>query len=413
MRYRSTQAGQGYGPATALGGYETALRLSDPTASRFQIYEYLFYGQLLYAQLAVPLGISVGSVGAAMTAGIATLCLLGLRRGEAALVFRGLVSPLLCAGSFIFLQTLGYGESLMHELIRPFVIWVLNLVIIKCLCTRPGFLERAANALFAAGLCLLPFLKLDYTDEFRAGLDPTSGISAANPNVLAAWFGFCGLVFLIRDLETRRQLKRFLCWSLSFFCVFIIGLTVSRGALAGFGVAVVVAFRKQMNRSFVPLLMVVIIAGGAFSAGVFDEAIAHYTERGAEDSGRMAVWPYALQRFLESPVMGVGVAELATAVPGRKPTTPHNGLLFFALSSGIVPAVFFVCFWVNAFRGAIYSWSGGKEYGNYLLPLVVFALVVDQLSNNASLESWAAITLCVCLHQLSVRRAARRRLEFR
>ena len=220
---------------------------------------------------------------------------------------------------------------------------------------------------------------------------------------------------LLNSLSLLRFLYLFvanpfwLSWLIAVFSLFIVGLTVSRGTLIAFAIAFVVAFRKQLRRGFVPILLLVSIASVAFGVGMFDQAILHYTERGAEDTGRLTAWPFVIQRFFGSPLQGVGLANQVTEIPEHPlPITPHNGVLFIALVSGAVPLFFFLAYWVKGLRGALRAWAARTPESAYLLPLFIYSLLIDQSNNQATLEIWSVVTMCLCLHQLTLLRARRR-----
>ena len=71
-------------------------------------------------------------------------------------------------------------------------------------------------------------------------------------------------------------------------------------------IAGIIALHRILKRGFVPLLIFAILGSGFFISGMFNDAIGHYDQRGTEESGRLLVWPLAIERFLESPLIGVG-----------------------------------------------------------------------------------------------------------
>jgi O-antigen ligase len=182
---------------------------------------------------------------------------------------------------------------------------------------------------------------------------------------------------------------------LAMACLFVLALTVSRGALAGFGLATIVALRRILKRGFLPALAMMIVVSGVFVSGVFDESISHYAERGREETGRLVVWPLVIDRFLETPFLGVGEAKLGTYVPeAGLEISPHNGFLYFALASGIVPLLFFVGYWVKAILRSFRATSQGLADSAFKLPLIVYTLVASLLSNGSYMYAWAVVVLC-------------------
>src|SRR4030095_3767524 len=109
-----------------------------------------------------------------------------------------------------------------------------QLVLIHSLCLRRGFSLRLPLLLFAIGAMALPFLMFNPGDIERARVD--AGVvqgPISHPNGLADWFGFCAVYFTVIGIETRRSKLRVGAWLLAAGCLFVVGLTVSRGAIFG------------------------------------------------------------------------------------------------------------------------------------------------------------------------------------
>src|SRR5206468_1406735 len=104
----------------------------------------------------------------------------------------------------------------------------------------------------------------------------------SNANGLGAWFGFCFVYFTIVGFETNRTLSRLLSWLVSLGCLFVIGLTVSRGSLSAVALAIIVAFRRVLKRGFAPMLLLAILISAIYISGIFDRAVESYSERGVE-----------------------------------------------------------------------------------------------------------------------------------
>ena len=246
------------------------------------------------------------------------------------------------------------------------------------------------------GLIAVPHLTFRGTGEEVARA--ASGIqigSLSNANGLAGWFGFCVVFFGISGLETRRGIVVRILYGLAAVGSFlIVGLTISRGALLGCAIALTVGFRRFLKRAFLPALLLIIFAGVFLASGLFDQIIFNYEERGAEDTGRIVVWPLTIERILESPIVGVGISKSSIWIPeANMSIPPHNSFLFFALSSGIVPFALFVAFWTRAARRS-FSDVGGSEYSPFRIPLLLYALVAFMLG-EISVDHWAVFALVV------------------
>jgi O-antigen ligase len=326
-------------------------------------------------------------------------------RPQAVKIYAPLVSPVACALTFIGLQVLVHDESLMDQSLRQFVIWMLGRIVVQSLVQREGFLHRFGRATFFIGLTLVPYMSVYVdTSEFqRAGLD--SRVGYHNPNDLAAWFGFCCVYFATVGFEARRNVVRVTSWIAAATCLFVVGITVSRGTLAAVGIGIVLALRRSLKRGFLPLLCLGVFCWILLLSGLFEQTIAFYSARSSQDTGRLRVWPLAFERFLDSPLAGVGVANVATDVPGDHPITPHNSFLFLALASGVVPLTFFLAYWFRAARRAIRLRSQRSGDAPFLLPLLIYSFLVMNSLADAFMFPWAMVTLSVAMASTSRRRA--------
>jgi O-antigen ligase len=362
--------------------------------------EYVYYLLVVYAMMGSALGIAVGFLGIAMHFAVAALCV--LRRGSR-VVFGDLAmaAPILCAASFVAIQMFVHNESLLHRYVRTFVPWVLDLIIVVALTSRPGFIRRFGTVALLIGLSVLPFM--DLGDNSRATVDVESTLR--NANALAEWFGFCALVFTVRGLETRKVFGRWISFAIALFSLFIVGLTVSRGTLAACALAIVVALRRQLRRSFLPILALIGLSGIAFSLGVFDQAVGQYMERGFEDTGRAMVWPLIIERIRQEPITGVGVSQISTSVNSQRDITPHNSVLFVALGGGLITLLFFLGYWISAARGA---WRGTRQRdanSPYLAPLLAFCLVTMLFTSQGFMPTYSIVSVGACLHYFGARQS--------
>jgi hypothetical protein len=361
------------------------------------ILEYTYYGLVFYSIMGTALGFSVPLVGAAFAAVLALYCV--ITQGPAGIVALSQVAFALgCAISFVLIQLVIHGESSLDEYVRAFVNWIPALILVQCLTLRRGFLHRSALATFAIGLSTLPYLNLAYTfgggdaEVGRAGLDRS--VTLANPNDLAAWFGFCAVYFTVAGNEAKTTWGRLTSWIAALASLYIVGLTISRGPLFAFAVASIVSLRRLLKRAFVPFLLFIILGWISYQSGVFEKIGAAYAARGLEQSGRFEVWPLALERFLNAPIGGVGVSNLATRVPQiAEAVTPHNGFILVALASGIIPLTFFLAYWWRSFRGVYRGIAEREPSSAYHLPLLIYAFLITLQLNMPFVSFWMLTTL--------------------
>jgi O-antigen ligase len=354
--------------------------------------EYFYYGLLAYTMMNEAWGISIPLLGGGGMLLLAVYSAWRMKKHWAA-VYGPMALLMGCAISFLIIQIAIHEQEPLGDFTRLYANWIFAVVIVQSLCLDENFLHRFALAALGISVLMLPYLTLhDAPDESgRAGLE----FGLTNPNALAEWFGFLSVYLVVLAVETRRNMVRNASLIIAIACLFVMALTVSRGALAGFGLAAIVALRRILKRGFLPALIIMIVVSGVFVSGVFDESISHYAERGREETGRFAVWPLVIDRFLETPFLGVGEAKLGTYVPeAGLEISPHNGFLYFALASGIVPLLFFVGYWVKAIVRAFRATSQGLADSAFKLPLILYALIATLLSNGSYMYAWAVVVLC-------------------
>ena len=287
-----------------------------------------------------------------------------------------------------------HGTSPLGDYIRYFVTWILALIIIQSLFLRPAFSHRFSMVILLVGLSVVPFLSVR-TEGFLADRAGAAGGVAggfSNPNALGNWFGFCCVYWALFGLQTRRGLLRIAAWAVAVGCLYVVGLSVSRGALFAVAVSLVVAFRTVLKRGFVPLLLLVSLVWVLFVLGVFDTVAERYLARAEEDTGRLELWPIVVQRYLDSPLLGVGESQLATYIPGRAAYMPHNSFLCFALASGSIPLLFFIWYWVRAFKRSFQSWAAW-DYGSLRVPLLIYTLLVSFAGDYVFMIPWGMLAL--------------------
>jgi len=357
--------------------------------------EYTYYFAFSYSVIAAYLGIEVPLLAAALITCLAAFCFVrtGANRRE---IYAPIAFLMACQISYILVQISIHGVFLLSDSLRWFILWVFATIIVQSLCLRPGFLLRCTTVIFAIGLIAVPHLgfNMDIVERARADIDIGGGLR--NPNGLAAWFGFCAVSFGIAGIDTKcanANMRRVLYWIAAIGSLFVVALTVSRGSLLACAIALAVGFRRLLKRAFAPLLLIILLAGVVFESGLINHVVSNYEQRATEETGRLILWPYVIDRFLESPFFGVGVSNIETEFPGGSISTPHNSFLFFALSAGILPFVFYLGFWIRAVRGSLFDVTR-SEYVPFRVPLLLFALVAFFLA-DVSAEPWSILALVV------------------
>lgn len=358
--------------------------------------ECAYFGLVFYGILAPAYDISVPLLGAAGLGILAAYSIIRLH-GPANPIYRPIKVPILCAISFVLIQVFVHDYSLFGNFNREFITWIFALIVIQSLSIRgERFFHHAALAIFFVGLLALPFLNIGYV-EYESGLERTgldAGIPLANPNDLAAWFGFCCVYFAVLALESKKNLIRLVALNTAIGTLFVVALTVSRSVLAAVALSAILASRRVLKRGFMPLFLFVAIGFGALELGLFDQTINYYFERGAEETGRLQVWPLAIGRLFANPLTGVGVNDIGTYVPeSGHGVTPHNSFLYVGLASGILPLLLFCIFWAKAALGAYRLNRLGLQNAPFQLPLMIYTTVIAMTNASVFLVPWACLVL--------------------
>jgi hypothetical protein len=351
-----------------------------------------YYAQVFYAIMGPAIGLSLSFLGAAMLAVLGGLVAARLGR-HLLVIVRSIAMPLACGASFVAVQLLVHGESLWGSpYVREFIPWMVGLVVVQSLALRRGFVHRFAIVAVLIGIATLPYVKSFARDASRAGL--SGGITIGNPNDFGAWFGFCCVYLTILGLETRRNWIRGVSWILAVGALLVVGLTVSRAPLFALACSIAFAFRRVLNRGFFPFLALVVVAWIAYGLGWFEQSASMYAQRGLEESGRFLVWPLAIERVIQSPLTGVGVAHVDTYVPAEGiAISPHNGFVFIALASGIVPVFFFCAYWVQLFVTAFKANARSQNEAPFQTPLLIYSFLITMNLNGVFMAPWTMATL--------------------
>ena len=121
-----------------------------------------------------------------------------------------------------------------------------------------------------------------------------------------------------------------------------------------------------------------------------------------------------VERFRNSPLIGVGVSNSRIALYPKKRVNAHNGLLAIALASGAIPLAFFVAYWGRAARGVLRACYERLPEAPFLAPLFICAFVQMMVSAYAFMSPWHVVIIAVAtsecaprqMHRIIVRRTA-------
>jgi hypothetical protein len=371
-------------------------RMSDSFAGALAPVEYGYYFVIFYTALAAPLGlILMGGIGSGfLLIPVLVLCFVAL--GPSVLtVLQTAWIPLACGASYLFIQLALHGESLKGMYVYQFGPWLFSLVIVQALAMhRPNFLHRFAWFTLFMGLALLPFMSLVQGGQYeRATM--ASGVGYANGNVLGAWFGFCVLYLTIKGYVETRPAYRLAAWFMAVGSLYVVTLTLSRGALIALAISLLVASRRLLKVGFLPVLLLAGLLLGLMELGVFDQAVRGYTLRAEEDTGRLRLWPLLIEKFFNSPVIGVGASYAGAVISTGKFLTPHNSFLLFAVASGAMPLILFCAYFFRSAMAALRA-NVSDQDSVFYLPLVVYSAVIASTAGNIEfMLPWVIMSLAL------------------
>jgi O-antigen ligase len=376
----------------SISAVRRATRIKYRNQKTAKTLETLFLAYLIYSLTAVPLGINVPYLAGGWLSLIAFLSFFNVDWKKSSRT--PMILILAISISFLLIQFLVYENSLSASYMWPFVMWVISAMIMFTLSERPGFIKRLAVVMFFIGLYLRLFVITKMDIVARQRLESGSGID--NSNDYAAWVGFCALVFWLWNWNSTKKSHTLLLWASFAVSVLFLLSTVSRGALLCLIIGILVGLRKMPFRKWLGIAFILGLA--FFILQMFSSTlITNYQLRLYEESGRLSRWPVALESFIAQPWLGYGVERVAHKGAGID-MTPHNGILFLGLASGILPTIFFVIMWWLAISRSYRDKLSATEDID-TLPLVTFAFLEMMQSNLYFMAVWSMAALFVCFRE--------------
>jgi len=309
--------------------------------------------------------------------------------------------------TYMFVQVFVHDMSLSTPYVQPFLSWIVLSMVVYILYDRHGFIKRLAVAMFLCLLILRPFtvVLLKGGDVPRQTL--AADIKLDNANTLAAWLGFCALVFWLWGWNQAMVLKRFLLWAFSILSTFFLMETVSRGGLISLVAGLLVGLRSIPKKKW-PVVLVILAIVSSVLYVMSPALFSNYQARMYDESGRLTVWPIAIRAILAEPWLGYGIDQISNRVTSLDnynnyivPMSPHNGIILIWLASGAVPALLFILLWYLAIlRGYKGKWLISADIDP--LPLIVFAFLEMMQNNLIFMDIWSLVPLFYCFMQKPV-----------
>jgi O-antigen ligase len=363
---------------------EEVLPSADAFPAPSAFIEYGLYFYMVYTLVGGVWGLFVNNLASAVLILLVMLSLSELG-SQVMTVIKVLAFPLGCGIAFLFIQFV-FFEEFGTEMVRGFLIWMLLLFLIQWLTQRANFLHRFCMVMIVIGLAALPYISFFEAGEGmqRAKIDRAIGFS--HTNSMGEWYGFCTVYLILVGWITRVNSVRLLAWMGAVLFAYIVTLTVSRGALLAVAIAIVIGSRNFLKGGFLPLLLSLSIGGLVIELGLFDQSARLYATRGAEESGRLAVWPIILESFYDSPWIGVGNSHVGATTRSGHFFMPHNGFLYIAQASGIVPLLLFAAYWVRVSQATFKANTGLDSDRIFYLPFIAYSIIIVSLNDLAFMQ---------------------------
>lgn len=351
---------------------------------------YLFY--IVYTNIFSAYGIEIDNLGV-LILGISAVLILFSSHPVRIFESAAVTLSTLIAFYMFFVVGLAHQEFMM-QLFDQFATMMLSAIIFVFLIRRPGFFKRILITMYIAGV--FSYWNADVSEYGRL----QGGGTLTNPNTFAAWMAFCCLGLAMWGFHARNMIEKVGTWGMMFYGLVIIGLTVSRGALVALGFAMLVFLLVYAPRStsMVNIFITILFIGiGTFAftrTPIYLDITESYEERWDKDTGREELWPAALEKISQSPLLGYGSGGLKIVTTTHVHSS-HNPFLTTGLIGGIFPPLLLGVMYVLGFF-RMEKWK--PIDGVFWLPaFFVYVFVMMNFSNWYFIRPWAMLTIVAAL----------------
>lgn len=165
------------------------------------------------------------------------------------------------------------------------------------------------------------------------------GLLFGNANITGRILLFAATVFLWKGLRQKGRLAyQLICYTMTILAAFLVFLSGSRGAIAGFAITLLVFalhYRKKVAVVIIPLL---VISGFYIVPKVMAIATERFVEHvtSVEATSRQELRELGIQRFKEKPILGWGLGSLSDTRADVCPVfvSFHNSYLNYLVEFG-------------------------------------------------------------------------------
>lgn len=371
---------------------ETNLMSDNYSNTRIRILtELVLYAYLLYSLTSVNFGFYVPYVAVIMLFISAIFSgLVGLGYWTKSIVFYLL---LVTSVLFVVIQIFIFHLDIYSGYVQPFLYWVVFAIIVFPLSKDDAFLKRLALVIALAFLIQIPFL----TPTLGARVDrltfPVGSTGVDNANDLAAWLGFCFVIFWMWLWGSQWRIYFIVLISIAFGVLIMLLSTITRGALIGILLAILIYVRNVTGKKrfayFCGLLaLAAIVWIIPYTRGI----ILEYQARLFEDTGRAALLNMGWNAFKIVPFWGYGADNIYFRLSMESTVGPHNPFLLIGLGGGYIPLIAFCLFWLSLFIQLIRQTTKPRK-GLDKWALFAYVAFVSMLLNTIFSSIWVVSVL--------------------
>lgn len=304
----------------------------------------------------------------------------------------------LLGGIFGYFNIINFLIILVLSLITYFIYW---LAINFC-----ENLKSYLNYMFIViGLLLFVQLLISYIlvkESFWTSIlwKSVTFIGLQNINVVAIYFMFAMMASFQLGLKHKHD---YLYSLLAMFFVFCTYFTYSRMGILICAIFLVISliytFIKSKNKKIYIFIGLIILIGLVSIYIIFPSQVSKlfnwHLSLGMSGNGRDVLWPWCVDKFLDSPVFGVGFVS-DDPVPGLSTTDSiilaHNTVLQYLTSLGIVGTILMTYFYIRKYIVLVSNFNEFKFLNLMNILIIALSGITDQ---SPSMDIFImCITLC-------------------
>ena len=367
-------------------------RDSYSTSKYFQflvVIRYLYFAYVFVSLIAGPLNIPFAKIGSLWVGAVAFLIFLrkphSFNRISPMHIFPFLITVTTC-GIMSIIHGLSWSDPIWNVVFRLMVVWILNSYIVSEIIITPKCYEIMV-VVISITLVIGYFSSAAILGDYNR-LSIMNGSSFGNSNDFAHWCSFCVLSFLFMSFRLRDVFqKSFFLIMAAVFLILALS-TFSRATLLGLAASGIFYLFLLITKSDLKrknFLANIVLIGLLFlvilQLNVFETISLGYSNRWEEETGRMELWPAAIEVIRKAPVWGWGNLYQEIYMPLKNSSTStHNPFLRLATYAGVVPSIILLMYYTKGFVKSYIDYRTNSET-IYVVVLLFFMFLAINTSN--------------------------------